>query len=92
MRQHSGHYFIMRFDSSGETQQMVRTTLGLDPRMVKFGVVRLGSTLDAIKGVQGSVEWGGGEEEGSGSGLGIAGRSRGEGAVGLERGGRAAVR
>jgi len=63
----------MRFDSSGETQQMVRTTLGLDPRMVKFGVVRLGSTLEEVKGVQGSVEWGGGEEAGSGRGLGFGG-------------------
>ncbi|MCJ1363861.1 hypothetical protein MMC16_002970 [Acarospora aff. strigata] len=64
-RHHSGHYFIMRFDSSGETQQMVRTTLGLDPRMIKFGVVRLGGTLEAIKDVAGRVEWRKGEAEGS---------------------------
>ena len=44
---------------------MVRTTLGLDPRMIKFGVVRLGGTLEAIKDVAGRVEWRKGEAEGS---------------------------
>lgn len=47
---------------------MVRTTLGLDPRMIKFGVVRLGRTLEEVKGVQGGVEWR--------SGIGEAGAGR----------------
>ncbi|KAI9716278.1 MAG: hypothetical protein M1812_005503 [Candelaria pacifica] len=53
----SGHYFVMRFDSSGPTQETVRRTLGLDPRMIKFSVVKLGGTLDAIKSIGGKVEW-----------------------------------
>ncbi|KAI9816798.1 MAG: hypothetical protein M1827_001443 [Pycnora praestabilis] len=54
---HSGHYFIMRFDSSGQTQDMVRRTLGLDPRMIKFSVVKMGGTLDAIKDIGAKAEW-----------------------------------
>jgi len=38
---------------------MVRTTLGLDPRMIKFGVVRLGSTLEEVKGGRGGGRPGG---------------------------------
>lgn len=64
-RYHSGHYFVMRFDSSGKAQNMVRTTLGLDPRMIKFGVVRLGKTLDEIKDVPGKVEWVKGQTDGA---------------------------
>lgn len=37
-----GHYFIMRFDTSSPTQEKVRTTLSLDPRMVRFSSVKLG--------------------------------------------------
>ncbi|KAL3480396.1 ribosomal protein S6 [Aspergillus californicus] len=53
----SGHHFIMRFDSSGPVQTAVRRTLGLDPRMIRFSVVKLGDKLEEIKGVGGSVEW-----------------------------------
>ncbi|KAF8425188.1 ribosomal protein S6 [Tirmania nivea] len=51
-----GHYFLMRFDSSARAQHAVRTTLGLDPRMVRFSVVRLGQRLDQIDAV-GGKEW-----------------------------------
>jgi len=65
---------------------MVRTTLGLDPRMIKFGVVRLGSTLEEVKGVQGGVEWRSGLGEGNvggrGGGWGGGGGGGGGGGVG----------
>jgi small subunit ribosomal protein S6 len=47
----------MRFDSSGAVQSAVRRTLGLDPRMIRFSVVKLGDKLEDIKDVQGKVEW-----------------------------------
>lgn len=47
----------MRFDSSGPVQSSVRRTLGLDPRMINFSVVKLGSKLEEIKGVEGHVQW-----------------------------------
>lgn len=47
----------MRFDASGPVQMAVRRTLGLDPRMVRFSVVKLGDKLEDIKDVQGKVEW-----------------------------------
>ncbi|KZF26753.1 hypothetical protein L228DRAFT_258136 [Xylona heveae TC161] len=52
-----GHYFIMRFDSSANTQHMVRRTLKLDPRMIRFGMVKMGSKLEEIADVPGKAEW-----------------------------------
>ncbi|GES59124.1 37S ribosomal protein Mrp17 [Aspergillus terreus] len=52
-----GQHFIMRFDASGAVQTAVRRTLGLDPRMIRFSVVKLGDKLEEIKDVDGKVEW-----------------------------------
>jgi len=52
-----GHYFILRFDSSAKTQHAVRRTLGLDPRMIRYSVVKMGSTLEEISNVAGKAEW-----------------------------------
>ncbi|KAH9839658.1 37S ribosomal protein MRP17, mitochondrial [Teratosphaeria destructans] len=54
-----GHYFIVRFDSSAKTQHAVRRTLGLDPRMIRFSLCKLGSKLEDVKGVPGKVAWDG---------------------------------
>lgn len=56
-RYSEGHHFIMRFDSSAPVQTAVRRTLGLDPRMINFSVVKLGDKLESIKDVEGEVEW-----------------------------------
>ncbi|KAJ5578170.1 37S ribosomal protein MRP17 [Penicillium hispanicum] len=56
-RYSEGHHFIMRFDASGPVQASVRRTLGLDPRMINFSVVKLGDKLESIKDVEGKVEW-----------------------------------
>lgn len=56
-RYSEGHHFIMRFDASGPVQASVRRTLGLDPRMINFSVVKLGDKLEEIKDVEGKVEW-----------------------------------
>ena len=42
---HTGHYFVMRFDASATTQQSIRNSLGLDPRMIRFSVVKIGDRL-----------------------------------------------
>jgi small subunit ribosomal protein S6 len=42
------HYFLMRFDSNSTTQKGLRDVLGLDPRMVKFSVVKVGSKLEEV--------------------------------------------
>ena len=47
----------MRFDSSGAVQSSIRRTLGLDPRMINFSVVKLGDKLEEIKDVEGKVKW-----------------------------------
>lgn len=56
-RYSEGHHFIMRFDSSGPVQSSIRRTLGLDPRMINFSVVKLGDKLEEIKDVEGKVQW-----------------------------------
>ncbi|KZZ90099.1 37S ribosomal protein Mrp17 [Ascosphaera apis ARSEF 7405] len=52
-----GHHFIMRFDAPSEIQQQIRNTLSLNPRMIRFGVVKLGDRLDQIKDIGGTVPW-----------------------------------
>ncbi|GAB7365450.1 hypothetical protein MBLNU230_g6523t1 [Neophaeotheca triangularis] len=59
---HRGQYFILRFDSSAKTQHAVRRTLGLDPRMIRYSVVKMGDKLEELGGFGGKVEWGGREE------------------------------
>ena len=54
---HEGHYFLMRFDSSAKAQQQVKTTLGLDPRMIKFSIVRMGRTLEEIGKIEGNARY-----------------------------------
>jgi small subunit ribosomal protein S6 len=53
----TGHYFVVRFDSSARTQHAVRRTLGLDPRMLRYSVVKMGSTLEELRSVVGEVQW-----------------------------------
>ncbi|KAJ2905922.1 37S ribosomal protein MRP17 mitochondrial [Zalerion maritima] len=38
----AGHYFCMRFDASGPTQEVVRSTMSMDPRVIKVTSVKLG--------------------------------------------------
>jgi small subunit ribosomal protein S6 len=55
---HDGHHFVMRFDSSSKTQDNLRKTLGLDPRMIKFNTVKLGDgTLESISKIGGRMPW-----------------------------------
>jgi Ribosomal protein S6 len=56
-KHHVGHYFILRFDSSTTTQDEVRKLLGVEPRMLRFSVVKLGQSLKEL------ARWGGETEE-----------------------------
>ncbi len=62
----SGHHFILRFDCSPETQALVHKTVAIDPRMLRCGLVKMGSTLKEIMAVPGRVRW----RTGSAGGLG----------------------
>lgn len=57
MRHHNGHYFAMRFDSSSATQEAVRSTLALDPRVVRSTSVKLGDGKLETLSRFGKVEW-----------------------------------
>jgi len=46
----------MRFDSDGRTQHMVRRTMSLDPRLLRYTVVKMGHRLEEISDVGGRAE------------------------------------
>ena len=49
----------MRFDSNGRTQHVVRRTMSLDPRLLRYSIVKMGNKLDEICDVGGQAEeWG----------------------------------
>lgn len=48
----------MRYDANSAVQDQVRKTLSLDPRMIKFGSVKLGDgKLDTLSRIGGSIPW-----------------------------------
>jgi len=55
----------MQFDSSIKAQQEIRRTLGLDPRMIRFSVVKIGDKLGGVNGaiedVTGDIPWNSGQ-------------------------------
>ncbi|CAZ85342.1 unnamed protein product [Tuber melanosporum] len=50
-----GQYFIMRFDSNSPTQHLIQRTLRLDPRMISFSVVKMGTKLKDVAKVKGKT-------------------------------------
>ncbi|KAF1990001.1 37S ribosomal protein Mrp17 [Aulographum hederae CBS 113979] len=57
IRHTAGHHFIMRFDSSVVAQHTLRRQLGLDPRLLRFNVIKIGEKLEDICNVPGEVPW-----------------------------------
>ncbi|KAH0847513.1 ribosomal protein S6 [Fonsecaea monophora] len=61
-----GHYFVMQFDASVKAQQDVRRFLSLDPRMIRFSVIKIGDKLGGINGaieeVDGEIPWNSGTQ------------------------------
>ncbi|GME44156.1 putative 37s ribosomal protein mrp17 protein [Neofusicoccum parvum] len=58
---YTGHHFLLRFDSSPRTQHALRRTMGLDPRLIRYSVVKLGDKLEDISDVPGVAPWGSGD-------------------------------
>src|ERR1700742_3211952 len=62
-----GHYFVMQFDASVQAQQDVRRFLSLDPRMIRFSVVKIGDKLGGVNGAieeaDGQMPWNEGKTE-----------------------------
>ena len=61
---HTGHYFVMRFDSSAAIQDQIQYTLSGNPHMIRFSVVKLGDKLKGngnqkggMEDIPGKVEW-----------------------------------
>lgn len=53
---YAGHYFLLRFDASAKTQHGLRRMLGLEPRLLRFSVVKMGEGLRGIADVGGEAE------------------------------------
>ncbi|KAK7620047.1 ribosomal protein S6 [Phyllosticta citricarpa] len=56
----SGHHFILRFDASSYAQHQLRRTMSLDPRLIRYTMVKLGDKLADIADVPGTAPWGSG--------------------------------
>lgn len=54
---HYGHHFIMRFDASARAQHALRKTMSLDPRLIRYSVVKMGEKFESIKDVRGEAEF-----------------------------------
>jgi len=56
----------MQFDGSVKVQQEVRRLLGLDPRMIRYSVVKIGDKLGGVNGaieeVTGEIPWNAGAQ------------------------------
>jgi small subunit ribosomal protein S6 len=57
MRHYNGHYFVMRYDAAVQTQEQVRQTLALDPRVVRSTSVKLGDGKLSTLRKFGGIEW-----------------------------------
>lgn len=54
---HYGHHFIMRFDASAKAQHALRRTMSLDPRLIRYSVVKMGEKFEDIKDVGGEAKF-----------------------------------
>jgi ribosomal protein S6 len=57
MKQTHGHYFVMRYDASAKIHDTVRTTLRLEPRMIRAAHVKLGDGKLETIAKFGAPEW-----------------------------------
>ena len=57
IRYATAHHFVMRFDCAPSTQEAVKNMLGLDPRMLKFGVVKMGDGKLESSAEVGQITW-----------------------------------
>jgi small subunit ribosomal protein S6 len=46
----------MRFDASAQTQHGLRRSLGLEPRLLRFSVVKMAERLSGVAGTGGEAE------------------------------------
>ena len=58
MKHTHGHYFVMRYDSSSKVHNDLRTTLRLEPRMIRSAHVKLGDGKLETMSKFGPPKWG----------------------------------
>lgn len=47
----------MRFDASARTQHSLRRTMSLDPRLIRYSIVKMGTKFEEIKDVPGQASF-----------------------------------
>lgn len=56
-RQYNGHYFVMRYDTSTQTQRDVMQSLRLDQRVIRSTSVKLGDNKLSTMSRFGQIDW-----------------------------------
>lgn len=57
MRHDKGHHFVMRYDASSDAHNGVRSTMRLDPRVIRSAHVKVGDGKLAGMAKLGGVKW-----------------------------------
>ncbi|TDZ18959.1 37S ribosomal protein MRP17 [Colletotrichum sidae] len=57
MKHKSGHYFVMRYDASSKTHADMRSTINLDPRVIRTAHVKLGDGKLESTARFGEIKW-----------------------------------
>jgi small subunit ribosomal protein S6 len=47
----------MRFDASARTQHSLRRTMSLDPRLIRYSIVKMGTKFEEIKDIAGQASF-----------------------------------
>lgn len=56
-RHHNGHYFVMRYDASTQTQRDVMKAVMLDVRVIRSTSVKLGDNKLSTLSRFGKIDW-----------------------------------
>ncbi|CRK16275.1 hypothetical protein BN1708_011712, partial [Verticillium longisporum] len=57
MKHKEGHYFVMRYDASARAHQTMRSTISLDPRVIRSAHVKVGDGKLSSMARFGAIKW-----------------------------------
>ncbi|EGY19401.1 37S ribosomal protein Mrp17 [Verticillium dahliae VdLs.17] len=57
MKHKEGHYFVMRYDASARAHQTMRSTISLDPRVIRSAHVKVGDGKLGSMARFGAIKW-----------------------------------
>lgn len=57
MKYKTGHYFVMRYDASSKAHMNMRSTINLDPRVIRTAHVKVGNGKLETLAKYGAIKW-----------------------------------